>query len=69
MPEELGSDDVKLHDAKRTDLKELDLPIVIKTDSVRKVTNKPTQDTESGIKSEILLQSSTCTVSSSLSCE
>ena len=50
-------------------MKELDVPIVIKTDSVRNVRNKPTQRIESGIQSEILLPSSTCTVSSSLSCE
>ena len=50
-------------------MKELDIPIVIKIDSVRKVTNNPRQGTESGIESEILLPSSTCTASSSLSCE
>ena len=69
LPEELGRDNVKLHDVKRTDLKEFDVPIVIKIDSVPNVTNKPTQGTESGIKREILLPLSTCTVSISLSCE
>ena len=54
---------------KRIDLKELDVPIVIKIDSVRYVTNKPTQSIKSGIENEILLPPSTCTVSSSLSCE
>ena len=50
-------------------MKELDVPVVIKIDTVRNVTNKPIQGTESGIESEILLPSSTCTVSKSLSCE
>ena len=51
----LVRDDVKLHNTKRIDLKELDVPIVIKIDSVQNVTNKPTQGTEFGIESEILL--------------
>ena len=42
---------------------------IIKIDSVRKVTNNSRQDTGSGIESEILLPSSTCTASSSLGCE
>ena len=50
-------------------MRELDVPIVIKTNSVRNVTNKPIQGIESEIEREILLPSSTCTVSSSLSCE
>ena len=50
-------------------MKELDVPIVFKIDSVRNVTNKPTQGNESGIESEILLPSSTFQVSSFLSCE
>ena len=56
-----------MHNTKRIDLKELGVPIVIKINPVRYVTNKPTQGIESGI--EILLPSSTCTISRSLSCE
>ena len=62
-------DDVKLHNTKRIDLEELHLQIVIRIDSVQNVTDKATQGTESGIESEILLPSSTCTVSSYLSCK
>ena len=54
---------------KRINLKELDIPIVIKIDTFRYVTNKPKQGIEFGIENEILLPSSTCTVSSSLSSE
>ena len=58
-----------MHSTKRTDLKELNTSIVLKTDSVQNVTNKLTQSIESGIKSEILLWSSTFTVSRSLTCK
>ena len=61
--------DTKLHKMKRINLKELDIPIVIKIDTFRYVTNKPKQGIEFGIENEILLPSSTCTVSSSLSSE
>ena len=38
---------------KRIDLKELDVPIVIKIDSVRYIKNMPTQGIESGIASSL----------------
>ena len=65
----LTGGDTKLHKMKRLNLKELDIPIVIKIDTFRYVTNKPKQGIEFGIENEILLPSSTCTVSSSLSSE
>ena len=65
----LTGGDTKLHKMKRINLKELNIPIVIKTDTFRYVTNKPKQGIEFGIENEILLPSSTCTVSSSLSSE
>ena len=65
----LTGGDTKLHKMKRINLKELDIPIVIKIDTFRYVTNKPKQGIEFGIENEILLPSSTCTVSSSLSSE
>ena len=55
--------------SKRIDLKELDFLIVVKIHSVRNVTNKPTQGAETRIESEILLPSSTCTISNLLSSE
>ena len=48
---------------------ELDFLIVVKIHSVRNVTEKPTQVIKTRIESEILLPSSTCTISSSLSSE
>ena len=65
----LTGGDTKLHKMKRINLKELDIPIVIKIDTLRYVTYKPKQGIEFGIENEILLPSSTCTVSSSLSSE
>ena len=65
----LTGGDTKLHKMKRLNLKELDIPIVIKIDTFRYVTNKPKQGIEFGIENEILLPLSTCTVSSSLSSE
>ena len=65
----LTGGDTKLHKMKRINLKELEIPIVIKIDTFRYVTNKPKQGIEFGIENEILLPSSTCTVSSSLSSE
>ena len=65
----LTGGDTKLHKMKRINLKELDIPIVIKIDTFRHVTNKPKQGIEFGIENEILLPSSTCTVSSSLNSE
>ena len=65
----LTGGDAKLHKMKRINLKELDIPIVIKIDTFRYVTYKPKQGIEFGIENEILLPSSTCTVSSSLSSE
>ena len=65
----LTGGDTKLHKMKRINLKELDIPIVIKIDTFRYVTNKPKQGIEFGIENEILLPSSTCTVSGSLSSE
>ena len=50
-------------------LKEFDSQIVIKIGSVRNLTNKTTQGTESGTESEILFQLTSCNDSSSMSCE
>ena len=50
---------MKLHNTKRIDLKDLDIPTEIKIESVRNVTKAPT-DTVNGIESEIVLPLDIC---------